>query len=294
MSNTALSQRANATDTHSGTTTDVAFLQRRVALAGLLGGCVSLGFLLLRTSLILFAAARDSLWEPSMLAHAAATLALFSAWFLNRGALRSVRFVRTVESAAFLSACLSLELMGYYTPLPSRPELIVALALTFSLVARAVYVPSTARRTLILTGAAGVPLLIVTFVTYFSYDFRPWAAIDPGVAALSKLEVAVLMTVFEAGWWTAATAICTFASRVIYGLRREVRSVRRLGQYVIEEQIGAHSRRRLLLRHGAHRRGDAGRRGRAQRSRAGGKGGADPARRRERLGGSPRRRRRAS
>ena len=38
--------------------------------------------------------------------------------------------------------------------------------------------------------------------------------------------------------WTIATITCTVISRVIYGLRAEVREARRFGQYVLERKIG--------------------------------------------------------
>src|SRR5687768_1040290 len=39
-------------------------------------------------------------------------------------------------------------------------------------------------------------------------------------------------------WWVACMAITTATSKVIYGLRREIRDARRLGQYTLIEKLG--------------------------------------------------------
>ncbi len=96
---------------------------------------------------------------------------------------------------------------------------------TFMVFGRVLYVPSTARRTAILSTTAMAPLVLggVGQVVYFS----------------EHLEV-------PAGAWLAgaslyagtAVAIATIGSRVIYGLRRQVREAQQLGQYTLGEKIG--------------------------------------------------------
>lgn len=98
------------------------------------------------------------------------------------------------------------------------------LACSYVLLARAIAVPSTPRRTLAVSSlamtpmaAAGVYLLPGTQVP----------GIDLSMAVLDILT-----------WCVAAVAMTTVSSRVIFGLRAEIRKVRRLGQYTLEEKLG--------------------------------------------------------
>jgi serine/threonine-protein kinase len=88
------------------------------------------------------------------------------------------------------------------------------------MLARAIVVPSTARRTLLL-GLVGVtPLIAVVF----------WRA------AVNTSPVA--SAVAAACWSSVGIALGTVASQTIFGLRREVAQARVLGQYTLESKIG--------------------------------------------------------
>jgi len=106
----------------------------------------------------------------------------------------------------------------YYTYLP-------ALIVFIGSVGRAIFVPSTALRTF------GVSLGIAAAVHVVAAGFRPaldipqWLPVD---------EMRIWALVFS----SAAVVLATVASRVIYGLRQEIRKAQQLGQYTLGEKLG--------------------------------------------------------
>jgi serine/threonine-protein kinase len=96
-------------------------------------------------------------------------------------------------------------------------------------VLRAALVPSPPLRTLVLTLGLGIPFVAVP------YFFAPASS---GVPRLRAGDFPVVGAVSYAIWWAIVTAGATVISRVVYGLRTEVRRARRLGQYTLEAKIG--------------------------------------------------------
>jgi len=214
-----------------------AFLQRRVAGAGLAGAAGFGGFLSFRVVNEIGHGVR-SVFQPSMLWHGAAALSLLAMWGLCRGRPLQVPTVRGIEAAGMLGATLATVAMGQHLPLWLRPEMTVHSALTFGWMARAIYVPSSARRTLWLTAAGGVPMLIGTYVSWLSYVPGQWASLDATLGTYAASAAARAFTTSVFVWWLLTTGLSTAASRVIYGLRREVRQAKQLGQYTLESLLG--------------------------------------------------------
>ena len=98
------------------------------------------------------------------------------------------------------------------------------LASSFALMARAIALPSTAGRTVLVGVVAMIPTAVLDAVAL------PWPGPTPEALVMSHAEMA--------SWQVGAVAMTAIASRVIYGLRQEVRESRRLGQYTLEEKIG--------------------------------------------------------
>jgi serine/threonine-protein kinase len=93
------------------------------------------------------------------------------------------------------------------------------------LVARAAIVPSSPRRTF-LVSLASLAAGLLGFVLLAERTARP------GMGSFGR-------DLLWAGMWGAgALAIATLVSWVIYGLRKDVREARRLGQYLLEDKVG--------------------------------------------------------
>jgi len=211
--------------------------QTRLSRFGRVLALVTLGFV----GLNFFA----SLWlhQPSFNRQSmlllVATTAFTALWLLLRGAPRSPRFVRVVELATLFVGTGAISTMALVMDLTASPDMIVRTLLTYVLLVYAVYVPSTARRTLLVAALMTVPLLGSIFLAFSSWD--P-ALHDPPAAIWPKGQVGDMAwpaTLVSAFLWAIPVAIAAAFSQTIYGLRKAVSDIRRLGQYTLGEKLGA-------------------------------------------------------
>ena len=215
---------------------DLELRQARLSSFGRVLALVSLGYVGLATFSSVFVG-RPWLnrWSLPVLVATAAFAAL---WLLLRGARRSPRFIRVVELSTLFVGTAAFSAMALVLDLTASPDMVVRTALTFMLLVYAVYVPSTARRTLVVAALMTVPLLASIFIA-----FRAWdpALHDPPAATWPKGRVgdmAYPATLVSAVLWGIAVAMAAGFSQTIYGLRKAVRDIRRLGQYTLEEKLG--------------------------------------------------------
>ncbi|RLB51593.1 MAG: serine/threonine protein kinase [Deltaproteobacteria bacterium] len=215
---------------------ELAFLQQRVARFGLFSAALSAFFWVYRLGRVLVTDDPvHAVGDPSLGLHALAWIFLLGIWAANRSGTRSYRFINAVEGIGLEGACISYIVMGTYIPLIARPEMVMLSAITAVLVGRAAYVPGTARRTFVLSVAVGVPFVWTTYLAYSDIDPDLLASVG---AAITPEQMALGATLNAAAWWTLNSALATGITQIIYGLRREVRDVKKLGQYVLEEKLG--------------------------------------------------------
>ena len=208
-----------------------AFLQDRIGLWALWVFILSAAFFLvnLATFPLIRSASRtvgDVLLHPGNLIHLAASLLFGGVWLITRRVQFSLRGLRVLDVGALVSGCGLFALMGVYlvgiqAAIGGAVAIAVyagLLACANTVVARAIAVPSTARRTLWVSLVAMLPLV-------------PATAVASGGALGAMINVA--------NWCGVSIAIATVGSQVIFGLRTEAARVRRLGQYTLDERIGA-------------------------------------------------------
>ena len=215
-----------------------AFLQRRVGLFGLFAGGLGAAFLLWRIIELVVTDKIGFILRPDVYWHGVAAGCLLAVWLLVSVGRPTVRTIHVIETVGLLSSSVGYMAMASFIPPVNRPEFILILALNAGLVARAIYVPSSAKRTAILGGAVGVALVVGVYRTYLGVDPEVFRPLDPGMVDVTSATVARIMALGTLSWWAVTIALTTAASRVIYGLRREARKARQLGQYTLLHKIG--------------------------------------------------------
>jgi serine/threonine-protein kinase len=207
------------------------FFQHRLTLTYLVGFAVSTTFVVgyLAAHYAVDHPLGEALRERAF--HIAATALLGAIWWWL--AHRRVRYLHleVVDTAAIVLVTLLLSVNAGLHPDRTVSVFRLALATGFVAIIRAVIVPSTARRTLVL----GLLQCAAATAVFFLSAFHPaWPVAqreNPEWPLAEQLATLVL-------WAGGLVAVATVASQVIYRLRSEVRAARQLGQYVLGEKVG--------------------------------------------------------
>jgi eukaryotic-like serine/threonine-protein kinase len=229
-------------DTFAGS----AFVQARLALLGKTVFLLAGGFFTVINILLVAGggfAVLPALVTQANIWHFLAASMMGVLWGVARLRPWSIRTLGMLDAGSLLLAGVGLALMAAQ---PDEKQLMAGLfALTVTMMARAVLIPSTARRTFVLSWLAATPLLVV------SYAFHEPSAMPGFAAGFPKL----LTTVNALLWMSIATTLSTVTSKTIYGLRQQVREASEVGQYTLEEKIGSggmgevwKARHRMLIR----------------------------------------------
>jgi len=204
-----------------------AFLQRRLLLLSKLFALITVG-LHVFVRLVRLKAPRevDSLMGTQLISLQLGMLAAFVLVILRlRKVTRSQLELQTID-ALFAIAPAYAPMVAFAELSPHmRPELLLLQLVSHVIVARAVLVPSTARRTLVLSVLGFLPVI---GWTYWFYDKHG----DP------TLPPSFIYTAPVFAWMLASTAVSTIVSYTIFGLRKKVVEATRIGQYVLERKIG--------------------------------------------------------
>jgi hypothetical protein len=126
---------------------------------------------------------------------------------------------------AFFAAIIGVE-MGVAAFVQCERYAVIYSALSFTVFARTIVMPSSGARTLAVSSISFAPLGIAAVATIASHPERLDMQPLPFLAGV----------VLFAG---VAISLATTGSRVIYGLRRQVSEAMQLGQYTLEAKIGA-------------------------------------------------------
>jgi eukaryotic-like serine/threonine-protein kinase len=193
---------------------------------------VSLGFavLALATSVSTgIATLRAYLTHPSNELHAVTNVFLLGVTLLfrfkrlSRPALERLEPILVVMVTSLFGSLFCLSEPG------GRPELVASLTTLTVCILRAVLIPSSTSRTLMVTAVAAAPCIVVAWLVH-----RDTSVVTGAGFQQTRLSV----TLYTGIWWLVQVVVATLTTRVIYGLRQRVRAARQLGQYMLEKKLG--------------------------------------------------------
>ena len=159
---------------------------------------------------------------PNRIAYEIALLVLLLAWRRCQGGTRMTKLALERFDAA-----LTIVISGCWGMLGWGPDanypVSLAMPLTHTLIGRSVIVPSAFRRTLWISVVAAMPTVFV---------IAAHGTVVPG-AVFDRARVFLAIS-----WCGVAVGVAVLSSRTLYGLRKQIIEVGKLGQYTLAEKIG--------------------------------------------------------
>jgi eukaryotic-like serine/threonine-protein kinase len=151
---------------------------------------------------------------------------IFFVWRFCRGRTRRHAVLEALDAALTVALCTVWALLGIGVPASTAIEFSIMLGTTYTLIARAVIVPSSFGRTLWIGAVSVLPTIY-----FFVKRGMPFAPDAPPEGVRTFL-------IFSALWCAVAVFTSALQSRQLYGLRQQIREMGKLGQYTLEEKIG--------------------------------------------------------
>ncbi|MBN1209473.1 MAG: serine/threonine protein kinase [Myxococcaceae bacterium] len=197
------------------------FLQRRLVFLFKTLCVLLAGFYAITTLAAVFALGQSWLHvitAPGYAFHLIGITISFILWQVCSRAPRSTVLLRWLESAGLVGTLYVMKVDAFF----DNDSHSLLLGTNAVLICRAVIVPTSVRRTFWVTAAAALP--DVGFLALMRYP-APEGFLLPALEALLWSAIAVIMA--------------SLVTRVVYGLRQQVKDARKLGQYTLQELLGA-------------------------------------------------------
>jgi serine/threonine-protein kinase len=221
------------------------FVRERLELYSKTVFLLSIGFWVALTATWVFiggAPWRSVVLNSIALSHVLASSFMGGIWLVTRRTPCSLKLLGVLDAASLVVPCTLLAGMMIWD---DRQILQTLLAIMVTVMARAILVPSTPKRTAVLSTMAFLPVLVCTIL---------FARPVPD-AGISQSFMDFFVSVNTVAWGVLGVALATVTSQVTYGLRKQVAEASDIGQYILEEKIGGggmgeiwRARHRLLIR----------------------------------------------
>jgi serine/threonine-protein kinase len=159
--------------------------------------------------------------------HLAGGFVSLAAWQLAARVKFTGRALPAFDAAASIAPMLAYAALSLAARHPGlRPEFIALLICMLFQMLRAVMVPSDWRFTAAVGAGMSLPVVAVAWT------------LGGDVPQLPGASGPLMVAIYVGLWCLACTVTAALASQVIYGLRKQVREAKRLGQYVLGDKLG--------------------------------------------------------
>lgn len=245
------STSASVLDRGLDTSGGLDFVRERLALLGKVVFLLSFGFLVLMIVSVAFVGGVPLgvvLRLPVTLGHFFASSSIGLLWLLASRPTCSRAFLGAIDAVCVITGCGFLAIMTLADVFQVQQAMS---AITVTIMARAILVPSRPSRTTVISALAFVPIIAMCVLHHYPSAMVPPIGGKTFSPEFQKTHL-ILNTVL---WSVLGITLTTVTSRVTYGLRQQVAEVSELGQYILEEKIGGggmgevwRARHRLLIR----------------------------------------------